>query len=188
MTDTDTPPVGREIDPNEFGFASDDTAPMRCNEPGCTNELHYSGRGRKPTKCDEHKGTRTTGTRTPRGWSGSAEVEQVLIQYVNALGTGVTFINPLDGRVIATGGPAIAHELVELAKSDMKLRKTLTSLTRPGKYGPLTLATMAVVLPIMANHHLLPQFRVPGATPDTDTPASDPDSHNGARVFSFGRG
>jgi len=186
---TDTPPA-REIDPNDFGFTSDDTAPLRCNEPGCTNELTYSGRGRKPTKCDEHKGSRSTstGTRSPRGWSGSAEVETVLVQYVNAIGTGVTFINPDDGRVIATGGPAIAHELVELAKSDMKLRKTLTSLTRPGKYGPLTLATMAVVLPIMANHGLLPQFRVPGATTDTNSPESTPENPPQANVFRFGRG
>jgi len=76
-------------------------------------------------------------------------------------------VNPTDGRIVADGGPAVVHELVELAKTDSALRKPLELLATPGKYGPLTLAVAGVILPIMANHGLLPQFEFPHLTPES---------------------
>lgn len=78
---------------------------------------------------------------------------------------GLRLVNPADGKVIAEGGPAVIHELVELAKTDAKFRKPLEMLATPGKYGPLGLALMGVIVPIMANHGLLPQFEISGLTP-----------------------
>lgn len=142
---------------------SDDVPPLRCTEDGCNNSLTYGGRGRRPTKCDEHKGpkgTPRTGKRST-AWAKGDAVEKALTQALSWFGAGVAFVNPDDGKVIAKGGPAVSHELVELARVDKRLRPYLEWIAAPGKYGPLAMALAYVTLPIMANHNLLPQFIIP---------------------------
>lgn len=139
-----------------------DVPPLRCETDGCHNTLTYSGRGRRPKFCDEHKAQKpATGTKRQTGWQKGDTVEANLTKLLNWSAAGIMFINPADGKVIAKGGPAVAHELVELARIDKRFRPYLEWLAAPGKYGPLTLATAALVLPIMANHGLVPQFVIP---------------------------
>lgn len=142
-----------------------DTAPLLCQHPGCTNAVTKPARGRTPRFCDEHKTTRTgTGSRSAtsgKSWVRATEIENILTQYVKGIGAGLSLLNAVDGSVIAEGGPAVIHELVELAKTDKNIRKYLEWLATPGKYAPLTLATMSVALPILANHNMLPRLFVP---------------------------
>lgn len=108
------------------------------------------GRGRPP-------GVKN-GQGRPKGptWAKASAVEKYLNEIVSLAGTALIFVNPADSRVILEGGPRIVHELVELAKSEPALRRYLELSAAPGKYGPLTVAVAAVVIPIMVNHNLIP--------------------------------
>lgn len=146
----------------------DDKAPLACQEDGCANGIVKPARGRTPKYCGEHKGAgnRSTGSRsatTGKSWSQAKEVETLLTQYVVGVGTGVKFLNEFDGTVIVQSGPAVVHELVELAKSDKNLQKYLLWFATPGRYGPLLMALGGVALPIMMNHDLVPKFSLPGS-------------------------
>lgn len=144
-----------------------DSAPLLCQHPGCTNAVTKPARGRTPKFCDEHKARPASGNRSStsgKTWTRATEIENILTQYVTGLGVGLSLLNPLDGSVIAQGGPAVVHELVELAKTDKNIRKYLEWLATPGKYAPLTMAVMGVTLPILANHNMLPRIFAPVAT------------------------
>jgi len=144
----------------------DDIAPLRCEVDGCTNTLTYSGRGRKPKYCDEHKSATSAGTSSGKRstkWPDAEQVEKQILRYLNGLGMAVTWVNPVDGTIIAKGNPAVAHELVELGKIDKTWRKWLDRIAKPGKYGPLAMALAPTVIGIAANHNLLPQFQIPTA-------------------------
>ena len=150
----------------DFPEVPEDKAPAACQEPGCTNALVKPARGRMPKYCPEHKGVRGTNSRSAtsgKSWSDAREVETLLTNYVIGIGTGVKFLNEADGTVIVMSGPAVVHELVELAKSDKNLQKYLLWFATPGKYGPLLLAVGGVALPILANHDMIPKFSIPGS-------------------------
>jgi len=143
---------------------SSDVPPLRCEHDGCQNTLTYSGRGRRPKFCEEHKKTNTstgTGTGKRSAWPKGDAVEKNLAKLLNWSAAGITFINPADGKVIAKGGPAVAHEVVEIARQNKSWRPYLEWIAAPGKYGPLTFALAAMLIPVMVNHNLLPQFILP---------------------------
>lgn len=177
----DRPPVAFKLEASEVpadlretDSGADDIRPLICNFPGCVNGIVRTGKGGRPPRyCEEHKGVKRTTTAksatSNKSWSEAVEVENLLNKYVVGLGTGIRLINPEDGRIIATGGPAVVHEIVELAKTDTKIREPLIWLTRPGKYSPLFIASLGLLLPILANHGLLPQFEIPNLTPGGDT-------------------
>lgn len=142
-------------------FAAGDTAPIACEVEGCTNGVTKPSRGRPSKFCDEHK---TSKARNPpsatsgKRWTEAVEVEKLLANYVIGIGTGIKFVNEFDGTTIVDNGPAVVHELVELAKSDKNLQKYLMWFATPGKYGPLLLALGGVAIPILANHDMIPKF------------------------------
>lgn len=137
-----------------------DTEPVRCQEPGCTNEVIKPARGRTPKFCPEHKRTVGKGA-TRSSWPRAAEIEKLLNTYILGIGGGLTLTKfKADGEVLVLHGSGVVHEVVELARSDKKLRHVLELLATPGRYGPLALAVMPLILGVMANHQLLPQFVV----------------------------
>ena len=150
--------------PDELpALASTDVIPARCAETGCTNPVTKPARGRTPKFCDDHKVTAGAGSKSAtsgKSWTRAVEVENLLKGYVKGLGAGIALINSVDGEVIATGGGDVVHELVELAKTDRTIRKYLEFAATPGKYAPLTLAIFGLVMPILANHGMAPQFFV----------------------------
>lgn len=152
--------------------AENDTPPLMCAEPGCTNGIDKPARGRPPKFCPEHKPTRnvnsTARAKARGGWAKAVEVENALILLTQAVAAGLMFTAlRADGKTIELTGPQIIHELVELAKSDKKLQVILERLTAPGKYAPLVWAIIPLCMGIAANHNLLPQFVV-------DLTAGDP--------------
>jgi hypothetical protein len=48
--------------------------------------------------------------------------------------------------------------LVELARSDKKLRGYLEMLAAPGKYGALAMAVLGIVIPILVNHGVIKEL------------------------------
>jgi hypothetical protein len=143
-----------------------DALPVMCKEPGCTNTIEKPARGRTPLYCEEHKPTshKAGGGTTARsgngGWAKAPEVERVLTSLIGYLGAGLTLLNAEDGAIVAEGGPAVVHELIELGKTDRKIRKYLEQIAAPGKYGPLMFALMGIAVPIAANHGLLPKLTI----------------------------
>lgn len=143
------------------GKAAKDTAPSSCEHGGCTNPVKKSPTGRPAKYCEDHRGGRAKvspnkSALTGKVWKEAEEVESILKQFVGTIAFGIRLVNAEDGRIIAEGGPDVVHELVELAKDDTELRKYLTAMTAPGKYGPLIMTSMfGVVIPIMANHGML---------------------------------
>jgi len=151
--------------------SSNDIPPTRCQLEGCTNSVTKPARGRSPKFCDEHRNTKTSSTGKSRTtvWANANAVEKALSGYLNSLGVVVSFVNANDGMVIAKGADNVAHEITELGRADKKLRHKLELLAAPGKYGPLILAVMPIVIPIMANHGLIPQFVIGEVTGEEES-------------------
>lgn len=146
-----------DVDPDTEPPSSTDTPPARCQQDGCTNGVVKPARGRTPKYCPEHKtpDARTTSRSKASGksWPKAAEVEAHLTEVLVFTGKGVGWLNEIDGLILQTQGPAVIHELVELAKDDKTLQKYLLWLASPGKYGPLTMACGSLIIPILANHN-----------------------------------
>lgn len=158
--------------PNDNSFWNDDSdkdsAPKICAEPGCMNPVGTTPTGRKAKYCDDHKSaanrsgtaSKTARPRKRSSWPEKESVRQSLLTLTSFAGAGLSVINKFDGKVVRDGGPNVVNALVDLAEDDKRLRRYLNMFTGPGKYGPLVLATLGVVIPIMANHNLLPTFFV----------------------------
>ena len=155
--------------------AEDDSAPLRCQHPGCTNGIVKPARGRTPKYCEDHKtpSARNGSNRSKasgKTWARAVEVETHLTKYavLGAVGLGMTAIrmdayNPdfaavlnADASVIATKTPKVIHELVELAKDDRQLQKALEAIAAPSKYAGLMGAILGLAVPLLGNHGLLP--------------------------------
>lgn len=134
--------------------ASHDEPVIFCAYDGCTNAIVKPARGRTPKYCDEHKLQRTTtGRGRGRGWSNAEDVEKQLNLYLYAIAGGLQFtVFSADGIAIQKTGPALVHEVVELARTDKRLRDVLVKITAPGKYAPLGIAALALIVSIAANH------------------------------------
>lgn len=125
--------------------------------PVLTDAAPKRGRGRPPGVKNGQ------GAAKKPQWARAAAVEKYLNEIVSLAGTALIFVNPEDSRIILEGGPRIVHELVELAKSEPALRRYLEMSAAPGKYGPLTVAVAAVLIPIAVNHNLIPSVGMFGA-------------------------
>ena len=157
-------------------LAESDSEPLRCSEDGCTNPIHYSGRGRKPTKCAEHKrsgsGGRTASNKSAasgKSWPKATEVKSHLDAYrmpinLALLATANVTKDPAfvrDAAIIEKQLPVVNAELVELAKDDKDLQRVLEAIALPSKYAPISMAIMGLVMPILVNHGLAPSFMIP---------------------------
>lgn len=161
-----------EVDDDELtASALEDAEPLRCQKPGCTNAVVKPARGRTPKFCAEHKrgpGSSNKSERSGATWSRAKEVESILNEYIGHATVGFVFAAKFDpafkkdALVVGSKAPSVVHELVELAKDDKNLRRTLELITAPGKYGPLTVAILGLVIPIMQNHGVLPQISIGG--------------------------
>lgn len=165
-----------EIDDDFQALGEADTAPEGfgavnplCAKPKCFNEVTKPARGRMPKFCDEHKATRGTPSTTdgpPKksagSWAQANAVENALNQLFSYAGMGLQLApDPKlgkDGQILAQGGPAVSAALVELARSDKKLRGYLEMLAAPGKYGALTMAVAGIVIPVLVNHGVIKEL------------------------------
>ena len=117
------------------------------------------GRPRKSDTTSSDKPPRRPNQAPPqKGWSRAVEIENILFKYLQGISLGVSFLNANDGEILSAGAADLAHELVELAKVDKRLRGILESIAAPGKYGGIMLATGSIIIPIAMNHGLIPQL------------------------------
>jgi hypothetical protein len=135
---------------------------------GCDNPVvRVSHKGPPPKFCPDHKGKTSTKTTTSTtkatgngGWVKAPQIEAALNNYVKGAATLVSVVNKADGAIVGMNMPAVIHELVELGKTDKSIRKYLEWIATPGKYGPLVTASLGVIIPILANHNLMPVFHI----------------------------
>lgn len=103
-----------------------------CQEPGCGMELEWSGRGRKPKFCDEHK-RRTSpkdapapGQRRPRGFAGRLEnVQQALTEQLVETGAMVSVVLPCTGITLTKRSERTAAALANIAADNPRMLEIL---------------------------------------------------------------
>lgn len=85
-----------------------------------------------------------------------------LNQYVSLIGAGLSFTPSeklrTDGEIILRGGPQLVDAVVALCEEDAKVRAMFLSLMTAGAYAQIVSAVMMIVLPILANHGVLPSI------------------------------
>ena len=144
----------------------EDTMPefTKCNVDGCSNPTtEYSGRGRRPTTCAEHKkkpATKTTrskkkyGTDYTEGISGMLQMPAAMLGVVGMQTNNVALV--ADGAVIADATPTIATALNEIAQQRPEFAAALDRILQVGPYGALLTAVMPLAFQLMANHNVIP--------------------------------
>lgn len=108
---------------------------LACEFPGCGKPLYYSGRGRKPKFCDEHKPSRSRAS-APREKSLDARMRRIsagLAENIVMVGALVMPIAPVTSGVVVRDAEHVASEIVKLAKGKPKV---LDALERASAIGP----------------------------------------------------
>lgn len=160
--------------------AETDSLPSRPSQDGnicpvCGEPILSTGRGR-PAKmhpecrkssgsADKNSSPASAPRKSAGNWPMAATVENALNDLFSYAGMGLTLVNPADGSAVAAGGPAVSKALVDLGRTDKKLRRYLEMVATPGKYGPLILASLGIIVPVMVNHNLIPQIQLFGNVP-----------------------
>ena len=134
-------------------------------------EKPYNGRGKRPKWLREMiaRGEVTPPKNRRQSFTGSSEssnrssaTDRKIRDGLNALfGTVATvtmFANEKDAQIIARQSPAVVDACVNLARQDEKFRAMLLAMLTGGAYTQLTIAIIGLILPILANHKLLPEM------------------------------
>jgi hypothetical protein len=133
----------------------------------CGVELIYAGRGRKPSRCKDHK-KGSSGGSTPRQPRGSLKnVQENLTDAYVMIGIAVAFYDPFAGLVIGEKADHLAASWVKLAETNPKIRKALERMTEASGWASVVGAHVAIAVPIMRNRGIIPTFG------PTEAPQSD---------------
>jgi len=87
-----------------------------------------------------------------------------LEELFTTVGTVVYAVNQADGSAIINGANGLAVSLNTVAKDNAALYKNLERMVTGSAWGSVFIASGAILIPIMANHNLLP-FNLPGMEP-----------------------
>lgn len=68
----------------------------------------------------------------------------------------VSVVNPIDGMCIKVGSDRLVSSIVALAKQDKNVRLYLLKLATQSAYMNVIGSVMVIIIPILANHNLLP--------------------------------
>jgi hypothetical protein len=99
----------------------------------------------------------TGGDRTPSaGRQAKKSLEDDLGTMLTALAMAVAMFNQQDAAIIAGNADPVARAWSNLAKTNPKVDKILRSMMGGVSYGEVIMATAMMVIPILANHGLLP--------------------------------
>lgn len=137
----DTPPVTTETIGDEF--------PDKCQEPGCGIGIPYSGRGRRPRFCDEHKPKRSQGSSTRATGKGAEQTARaaagMLGQLNGLIGMGLSLYGlKMTAEQIDKANDQFVESATQALVNDPKLAKKIIGLgATSGK------ATLAVAYGMM---------------------------------------
>lgn len=131
--------------------ARDDLACMVCGKP-----LVYAGRGRKPTRCDEHKTSRSSGSSSRSSGTKDERMRQELSQTLGMIGLAVMAADAYDGLVIIDRTPQTVNALMEVAAHNPRVRKILEQMLEVSVWAALGTAVAGIVVPIGVHHGVIP--------------------------------
>jgi len=135
-------------------WSSDDT-PFRCEV--CGTALEYSGRGRHPKRCDEHrKGGASKGSGGTRSFKNAAQLENAIADMYRTAAFGIGIFDQFDAMAIANSSDKLAKSWITLAESDPKVRKFLEKMVTGTGWGAVIVAHLMVAVPILIHHEKIP--------------------------------
>lgn len=126
------------------------------------SEKRGRGRPRKPDSAPKKSAL------PKASWPKAGGVAKSLTVTFEGIVLGVGLLNVNDSQAIEAGAPDLIQALIDLGTTDTRYRRYLEAMATPGKFGPLIIASSAIILPIAANHGLFNMFNKP--TPDTINP------------------
>lgn len=144
----------------EYEYEPTSTDPERLVCEVCGVDIVYSGRGRKPKRCDEHKRNQagTTGTRKSTGQV--ASIRSGMTDLYRAAGSGLVILGGMtgdqalknDGELIDNRADVLAAEWAKLAENDPKVRKALSNLSTGSAWGGVVLTHTLLAFAMIKNH------------------------------------
>ncbi len=153
-TDEQLPPINSGV-PKDL----DDTSgfgDLVCEICGRTN--FKNERGLKLHRAKTHgSGGDKVPSQARRKGKATRELQQDVETFLTSLGIAVTMANANDGAAIINGTPGLASALANIAERNPKVRAVLESMTQGFAYSELVTASAVIIIPIMANHGLLPE-------------------------------
>jgi hypothetical protein len=140
-------------------FTSADGPRFTCEV--CDAPLTYSGRGRHPKYCDEHKpGSTSKPSVAKRAPKGVAHIRSGMEQLYELAGDGFELLGrytedellTVDGHLIKSRAPVLAEQWAELAERDPEVRKALSNMTTGSSWGGVIVTHVMLAAAIMMNH------------------------------------
>lgn len=115
---------------------------------------------REAARASDKSPTRGRGRGRPPGRKDLPLIEETIGQYVTLIGVGLGSLpNPkmqADGIIIVQQSDSFSHAWCELAKTDTRVYNALRKLCVGGAWGGVVIASASIVMPIAANHGLVP--------------------------------
>jgi hypothetical protein len=135
---------------------------LTCKEPGCNAPLVYSGKGRKPTKCEVHK-RRSSGSGSRSKKHVGPDYREGILGLLQLPAAALAFAGMngkpellADSTTIAMHAPNIANAVNDLALARPEIAAVLDRVMQVGPYSVLIAAMLPMVLQILTNHGIVP--------------------------------
>lgn len=100
--------------------------------------------------------TGTAPRTSPVKRGGKKSLEKEIQDTLTFIGMSLSIINQRDGMIVVSGAHDFAIAWNELAQRNPKVHAAISSLTQSTSYAQVIMATMAIAVPIMGNHGMLP--------------------------------
>lgn len=153
-------PIKDEIRP-ESADAPDDAPESVAGDDTCIvcgKPLSYSGRGRRPKYCDEHRPSRGGATKAATAGRSTKHdrMKRELTGTLALIGTGLMMVEPYDGIVVLDRAEATVDALMDVAAHNPRVMKALEQMIDVTVWGALGTALAGIIVPITAHHGVLP--------------------------------
>lgn len=156
MSDNDEIPVG-VFDQLEDAPPSPETATDGTTCPECDREFDtVGGMRRHRTRIHKIKSTDDAKPRSVASGVRKTNIERELVQWFTFIGMTVSMFNQFDGMIIVQRAEPLGHAWANLCRQNKAVEKVIQSLLQTSAVGEVLMATSSVIIPIMANHEMLP--------------------------------
>lgn len=83
-------------------------------------------------------------------------IRNALVGLTTVIGTGLAFYNQTDGQIYFEKINAVIDSIIDIARQNDKVRETLLRFATVSSYGQLVAAMSMLIVPILANHGVIP--------------------------------
>jgi len=179
MSEFDTEGVADVVAAQPSESAPETEQPKRRGRPPLSDE-------EKVARAEARKAAKDTAPKRgrPAGRADLPMIEETLSQFVTAIGVGLSIMPnervQIDGVIIVQKSDAFVKAWCELARTDKRVYNALRKLCVGGAWGGVIMASCSIVIPVAANHGLLPPMAaaVFGGLPDVESDNLDDESES----------